>query len=196
MDAAGQAKIRSAAGADDSAIAAIYAHHVLRGTATFEIDPPDAPEIARRRLEVERRDLPYLVAEVNGQILGYAYAGQYRPRAAYRFTVENSVYIHPEHLRRGLGRILLRALIGACERRGCRQMIAVIGDSANTASIRLHESFEFRHIGVLRAVGFKFGRWLDTVLMQRSLGTGEATAPEEAQTEPQPQGSGPDRVQQ
>ena len=177
MHAAADVKIRPATGADMDAIAAIYAHHVRHGTASFEIDPPDAAEIARRWSDVERRNLPYLVSEVNGAVVGYAYASPYRPRAAYRFTVENSVYVHPACLGRGLGRILLWALIDACRQRGCRQMIAVIGDSANIASIRLHESFGFRRAGVLRAVGLKFGRWLDTVLMQLPLGGGEHPEP-------------------
>jgi phosphinothricin acetyltransferase len=177
--ATADAKIRPATDADIAAITAIYAYHVRHGTSSFEIDAPDAEEIARRRSGVERRNLPYFVAEFEGAVAGYAYAGAYRPRAAYRFTVENSVYVHPAHLRRGLGRLLLRALIDACEQRGCRQMIAVIGDSANAASIRLYESFGFRHAGVLQAIGFKFGRWLDTVLMQLPLGNGAATDPGE-----------------
>lgn len=177
MSLAPGAKIRPATDSDIPAITAIYSHHVLHGTASFEIDPPDEHEIARRRAEIERRSLPYLVAELDGAVVGYAYAGAYRPRIAYRFTVENSVYIHPARLGQGLGRLLLKTLIGACEQRGCRQMIAVIGDSANTASIRLHESLGFRHAGVLKSVGFKFGRWLDTVLMQLPLAEADQTRP-------------------
>ena len=162
--------IRSSTAADVPAITAIYAHHVLTGTASFETDAPDEQEIGRRRGDVLARGLPYLVAEIDGQVAGYAYAGVYRPRFAYRFTVENSVYVHPELRRHGIGRALMAPLIEGCERAGARQIVAVIGDSANTASIRLHECFGFRHVGVLRGVGFKFNRWLDTVLMQRELG--------------------------
>jgi phosphinothricin acetyltransferase len=161
--------IRPALDADIPQIAAIYAHHVLTGLATFEIEPPDPAELARRRAAILDRGLPYLVAEINGAVAGYAYAGPYRPRPAYRFTVEDSVYIRPEQQRKGLGRLLLTELIALCESAGCRQMIAVIGDSGNTPSIRLHESLGFEHTGVLKGVGFKFGRWVDTVLMQRAL---------------------------
>ncbi|HZT30614.1 MAG TPA: GNAT family N-acetyltransferase [Bryobacteraceae bacterium] len=170
--------VRPASDTDLPAITAIYAHHVRHGTATFEIDPPDLAEMTRRRAELERRGLPYLVAESDGLVAGYAYAGVYRPRVAYRFTVENSIYVHPGHQGQGIGRVLLPALIEACEQRGLRQMVAVIGDRNNLASIRLHERFGFRHVGVLENVGFKFGRWLDTVLMQRALGAGSAAPPE------------------
>jgi L-amino acid N-acyltransferase YncA len=165
-----QPTIRSATAEDAAQIAAIYAHHVLHGTATFEIEAPDAHEINRRRTEIEQHGLPYLVAARDERvILGYAYAGPYRPRPAYRHTVEDSIYIDPAEIGRGLGKLLLPAIIQACEEAGRRQMIAVIGDSGNLAYIRLHEHFGFRHAGVLHAVGFKFGRWLDTVLMQREL---------------------------
>ena len=162
--------IRPATTADLAAITAIYAHHVLHGTASFETEPPAVEEMARRHAEIVRRGLPYYLAELGGRIVGYAYAAPYRPRPAYRFTVENSVYIHPEWMGRGIGRQLLDAVIRASAEAGCRQMIAIIGDSANTASIRLHESAGFRYVGVLRNVGFKFGRWLDTVMMQKELG--------------------------
>jgi phosphinothricin acetyltransferase len=168
--------IRSSTDADLPAIAAIYAHHVRNGLASFEIDPPTVEEMARRRLEVLRRGLPYLVAGIDGIVAGYAYANLYRPRPAYRATLEDSIYIHPDYARRGLGRLLLAALIAECESQGYRQMIAVIGDSGNAASIGLHRAFGFEHAGTLRSVGFKFGRWLDTVLMQRTLGRGD-TAP-------------------
>jgi L-amino acid N-acyltransferase YncA/putative methionine-R-sulfoxide reductase with GAF domain len=151
------------------AITAIYAHHVLHGTATFELDPPDLAEMNKRRLEILDHGLPYLVAELEGAVAGYAYAGLYRTRAAYRFTVEDSIYIHPDFVARGLGKLLMARLLKLCEARGSRQMIAVIGDSLNIASIRLHERFGFRNAGVFEAVGRKFGRWLDTVLMQRAL---------------------------
>ena len=162
--------IRPAAAGDLAAITAIYAHHVLHGTASFETEPPAVEEMARRQAAVVACGLPYCVAETDGRVVGYAYAGPYRPRAAYRFTVEDSVYLHPEWMGRGIGRRLLDAVIRASAEAGARQMIAIIGDSVNAASIRLHESAGFRHAGVLRDVGFKFGRWLDTVLMQKELG--------------------------
>jgi L-amino acid N-acyltransferase YncA len=156
--------------ADDAVqIAAIYAHHVVHGTGTFEIEPPDANEINRRRSEIAQHGLPYLVAARDDRVVGYAYAAPYRTRPAYRHTVEDSVYVDPAETGRGIGKLLLPALIEACEGAGRRQMIAVIGDSGNIASIRLHERFGFRHVGVLRSVGFKFDRWLDTVLMQLEL---------------------------
>jgi phosphinothricin acetyltransferase len=170
--------IRPAQELDMIAATAIYQHHVLNGTATFEIDAPSYEEMRRRWSEVREKNLPYLVAEAGGAVRGFAYATPYRPRVAYRFTVEDSVYVDPDYTGRGLGRALLQALIEQCERRGCRQMIAVIGDSNNRASIRLHESLGFEHVGVLRSVGLKFNRWLDTVLMQRALGTGDSALPE------------------
>jgi phosphinothricin acetyltransferase len=169
--------VRAAGAADLAAITAIYAHHVRHGLASFEIDPPDAAEIARRHAAVIALGLPYLVAEIDGAIAGYAYAGLYRARPAYRYTVEDSVYIDPAYAGRGVGGGLLAELIAGCVRAGRRQMIAVIGDSANLASIRLHEKFGFQHIGTLPAVGFKFGRWVDSVVMQRALGDGTASAP-------------------
>ncbi len=165
----GTTLIRSATEQDMDAITRIYEHHVRHGAATFEIEPPDASEMNRRRLEIQSRRLPYLAAETGGVVAGYAYAGPYRPRLAYRFTVEDSIYVHPEFVGGGLGRLLLSRLIEFCETNGARQMIAVIGDSGNTASIRLHEKFEFRAVGVLRGVGRKFNRWVDTVIMQRAL---------------------------
>ncbi len=169
--------IRPAADADMAAVAAIYAHHVLHGRASFETEPPDATEMRRRRAEVVGRGLPYLVADQAGEVLGYAYAGAYRTRAAYANTVENSVYLRPDAVGRGIGRLLLTALIAACERCGLRQMVAVVGDSANHASIRLHEHLGFRRVGVLRNVGYKDGMWLDSVLLQRCLGPGSNTPP-------------------
>ena len=164
------AVVRAARDADIPQIAEIYGHYVRTALATFETDPPDTAEMARRRQNVLAHGLPYLVAELDGRVAGFAYAAPYRPRPAYRFTVENSVYVHPDHARKGLGRLLLTELIAACQAAGCREMVAVIGDTGNTASLGLHEAFGFRHVGVLRSVGFKFGRWVDTVLMQRSLG--------------------------
>jgi L-amino acid N-acyltransferase YncA len=162
--------IRPSADGDMEAMASIYAHHVLHGAASFEIAPPGAGEMGRRRAAVLKHGLPWLAAELDGRVAGYAYAGPYRPRPAYRFTVEDSVYVDPACTGRGIGGLLLSGLIALSEQAGARQMIAVIGDSGNRASIRLHERFGFRHVGVLRAVGFKFGRWVDTVLMQRALG--------------------------
>ena len=166
--------LRDARDDDMSAIQAIYAHHVLHGTASFEEEPPPLAEMQRRRADVSARGLPYLVAEIDGQVAGYSYATPYRARSAYRFSIENSVYVDHARHRRGIGRALLGELIARCERGEWRQMIAVIGDSAQGASIGLHESAGFRHIGTLQAVGLKFGRWLDTVLMQRALGEGAA----------------------
>jgi L-amino acid N-acyltransferase YncA len=166
-----------AAGADDlPAITALYADHVRTGTATFELDPPDEEEMTRRWDDVVQRSLPYLVAVRNDQMVGYAYAGPYRTRPAYRFTVEDSIYVRADCAGRGVGRSLLDALILRCEHAGARQMIAVIGDTGNTPSIRLHVAAGFARTGLLPSVGWKFGRWLDVVLMQRGLGPG-ATRP-------------------
>jgi L-amino acid N-acyltransferase YncA len=165
--------IRPARAADIPAITRIYAHAVEHGTASFELTPPDAAEMARRMNDLLGKGYPYLIAEDGGTLAGYAYAGPYRTRPAYRHTVENSVYVAHDNHRRGVGRALLAALIDACAACGFRQMIAVIGDSSRqAASIGLHQALGFRHVGVLEDVGFKRGRWLDSVLMQRSLGAG------------------------
>ena len=169
--------LRAATGADVPAIAAIYAHHVLHGSATFEEVPPDAGEMARRHAAVLGRGLPYLVAEEAGRLLGYAYAGPFRERSAYRFTVEDSVYLDPAAFRRGIGRALVERLIVESTGAGARQMLAVIGDSCNAGSIGLHARLGFRLVGTNEAVGFKFGRWVDTVTMQLPLGEGSATTP-------------------
>ncbi len=171
------ATIRPATEADVPAIAAIYAHHVRHGRASFETEPPDEAEMRRRRAALTQQGYPYLAAIRDGVLVGYAYASAYRPRAAYRDTVENSVYLHPGEAGRGTGSALLAALIDGCTERGFRQMVAVVGDSANTASIRLHERHGFRLVGTLRSVGFKHGQWLDTVLLQRELGPGDSTPP-------------------
>ena len=171
--------IRDSTSDDIPSVSLIYAHHVQRGTATFEIDPPDIEEMTRRREGVLAAGLPFLIAEHEGKVVGYAYAALYRPRPAYRFTVEDSIYLHPDHIGKGIGRRLLADLLQRCETGGWRQMVAVIGDSANAASIRLHEMMGFRHTGVFQAVGWKFGRWLDTVLMQRPLGVGDQSYPNE-----------------
>lgn len=166
--------LRDARDDDMGAVQVIYAHHVLHGTASFEEEPPPLAEMQRRRADVLARGLPYLVAEIDGRIAGYSYATPYRARSAYRFSIENSVYVDHAHHRSGVGRALLTELIARCERGDWRQMIAIIGDSGQAASIGLHASLGFRHIGTLQAVGLKFGRWLDTVLMQRALGPGAA----------------------
>jgi len=161
--------IRACEERDLTAVTAIYHHHVLHSPATFELEPPDIEEMTTRRTRLLERGFPYLVAERGGEVIGYAYAGPYRTRPAYRFTVENSVYVRPGNLRQGIGQLLLTALLAECAHRGFRQVIAVIGDSANQASIRLHESLGFFLVGTLRDVGFKFDRWYDSVLMQREL---------------------------
>jgi phosphinothricin acetyltransferase len=171
------AKIRPATEADLPAITAIYEHAVRFGTATFELDPPDLAEMTRRFRALADGKYPYLAAELNGSVIGYAYAGPYRPRPAYRFSVENSVYFDPKAQGRGIGKVILQELIAQSEQRGFRQMVAVIGDSANAASIGVHRSTGFRMIGTCENVGFKFGRWLDTVMMQRDLGEGARTVP-------------------
>jgi L-amino acid N-acyltransferase YncA len=171
--------VRDAEEVDMDAVAAIYAHHVLHGTASFETEPPGPAEMRQRRAEVLARGLPYLVAKASdGAVVGYAYATAYRPRAAYRNTVEDSVYARQDMVGRGVGRALLRALIAACEARDLRQMIAVVGDGANLPSIRLHEALGFRLVGTLRSVGRKHGRWLDSVLLQRPLGDADTTPPD------------------
>ena len=171
-------EIRPAIAADLPAITAIYREAVLQGTATFELDPPDLAEMTRRFEGITAAGFPYLAALLEGRVIGYSYASLYRTRPAYRFTVENAIYLAPESHRRGVGARLLERLIDDCEKRGFRQMVAVIGDSANTGSIGLHGSQGFRQIGKLDAVGFKFGRWLDTVMMQRAIGGGGRTMPE------------------
>ena len=169
--------IRACGAADMAGVQAIYAHHVLHGLATFEEVPPDEAEMARRRDEVLGRGLPYLVAEKDGRLLGYAYAGPYRARSAYRFAVEDSIYLDPGAMGRGIGTRLLAGLIADCTAAGARQMLAVIGDSGNAGSIAVHARAGFRHVGTFRSVGFKFGRWVDTVLMQLPLGPGDGTTP-------------------
>jgi len=170
-------EIRPANAADLPFITGIYEHAVRYGTATFELIPPDLAEMARRFDALIDGGFPYFAASLEGRVVGYAYAGAYRPRPAYRFTVENSVYLEPAIHRRGIGLQLLQRLIGECETRGYRQMIAVIGDSANAGSIGVHAKCGFQMIGTHPNVGFKFGRWLDTVMMQRALGDGATTVP-------------------
>lgn len=169
--------VRQSRDDDVPAFQAIYAHHVRHGTASFETEPPDLAEMRHRRQAVLAKGFPHLAVEYQGTLAGYAYASTYRPRAAYGDTVENSIYLRPELTGRGIGRPLLEALIVACEERDLRQMIAVIGDSAHVASVRLHERCGFRMVGVLRDVGWKHGRWLDTVVLQRALGRGNGAPP-------------------
>jgi L-amino acid N-acyltransferase YncA len=169
--------IRPAAEADLPSVTEIYEHAVRFGTATFELDPPDLAEMTRRFRALMDGGFPYLVAEVDGRVIGYAYAGPYRPRPAYRFTVENSVYLQPAIHRRGIGLQLMQQLIAECVQHGYRQMIAVIGDSANAGSIGVHSKCGFQMIGTHPNVGLKFGRWLDTVMMQLPLGDGGTTVP-------------------
>ncbi len=169
--------IRPAHDEDMDAITAIYADAVLNGTASFELEPPDVAEMTARRAALIEKGFPYLVAERADRILGYAYAGAYRPRPAYAFTVEDSIYVAPDAQRSGAGRALLSKLINVCEGKGFRQMVAVIGDSLSAPSIGLHQHMGFVHVGTVRNVGFKKGRWLDQVIMQKSLGAGATCAP-------------------
>jgi phosphinothricin acetyltransferase len=167
------------AGADDMpAVAALYAHHVRTGLATFELEPPDAAEMQRRWSAIRAIGWPYLVAERSGEVVGYAYAAVYRTRPAYRYAAEDSIYVRHDLGGQGIGAALMPALIEACAAAGIRQLIAVIGDSANVGSIRLHEKFGFARVGVLPAVGWKFERWVDSVLMQRAIGAGETEKPD------------------
>lgn len=169
--------IRSAKPHDIPAITKIYAEAVRHGTASFELEPPDQAEMVRRQKALLAKSCPYLVAEGAGVIAGYAYAGPYRTRPAYDWCVEDSIYVAPDYHRRGIGRTLLDRLITESEARGFRQMIAVIGDTANTASVAVHAAAGFRMIGTFQSIGYKHGRWLDTVLMQRPLGSGDVAPP-------------------
>ncbi|MEO6278042.1 N-acetyltransferase family protein [Roseateles sp.] len=170
--------IRPSTDADLPAIQAIYAHAVENGTGTFETETPSVDEMGRRRAEVLGRNLPWLVAERNGEPLGYAYANYFRPRLAYRFCVEDSIYLAPAAQGQGVGRLLLAELLARCEAAGARQMLAVIGDAANAGSVGVHTALGFEHTGVLKSAGWKFGRWLDVVLMQRPLGLGDSVGAE------------------
>ncbi|WP_268800858.1 GNAT family N-acetyltransferase [Pseudomonas huanghezhanensis] len=169
--------LRDARDDDMPAVQAIYAQHVIHGTASFELEAPLLAEMLRRRADILSHELPYVVAERAGEVVGYGYATLYRPRPAYRFTVEDSVYVRDGLGGLGIGQALLQLIIERCTAGGRRQMIAIIGNSENTASIRLHERMGFRQVGVFESVGFKHGRWLDTVLMQRPLGEGAASVP-------------------
>ena len=172
--------IRPSTAADLPAITAIYAWNVRHGTGTFELDAPDDAEMARRRDDVLAKGLPWLVAQRDEAVLGYAYANHFRPRLAYRFCLEDSVYLAAQAQGQGIGRLLLAELLARCEAAGARQMLAVIGDSANLGSIGVHRTLGFEHTGTMQAAGWKFGRWLDVVIMQKRLGLGASTAPVEA----------------
>ena len=169
--------IRSSHDADITAITAIYAHHVRHGTGTFEIDPPSTADMASRRDDVRGKGLPYLVAAEGEKVLGFAYCNWFKPRPAYRFSAENSIYLAADAHGQGLGRALLAELAAQAEKAGVRKLIAVIGDSANAGSIGVHRSVGFRHVGILKSCGWKFDRWLDVVLMDKALGWGDACPP-------------------
>ena len=169
--------IRPSEAADLPAITDIYGWNVLHGTGTFELDVPDQAEMSRRRDDVLGKGLPWLVAERDGVVLGYAYANHFRPRRAYRFCLEDSIYLADAARGQGVGTLLLAELVSRCEAAGARQMLAVIGDSANAGSIGVHRACGFEHTGVMRDSGWKFDRWLDVVIMQRALGDGSASAP-------------------
>jgi L-amino acid N-acyltransferase YncA len=167
--------VRTSTEEDVPAMLAIYTHHIQRGLGEFDMEPLHPDDIKRRRKNMIKRRLPHLAAELDGTVIGYAYAVPFRKRPAYRYAVKNSIYVHPDHLHAGIGRKLLPALIEACADAGFRQMIAYI-EAGNAPSLNLHEAFGFERVGLLKGVGFKYGRWSDSVLMQRSLGPG-ATAP-------------------
>ncbi len=172
-------QIRPSQDADLPAITAIYGHHVLHATGTFETEPPSGADMAARRADVLAKGLPYLVVVDAGQVLGFAYCQWFKPRPAYRFSAEDSIYLHPDARGKGLGRLLLTALVEQAEKVGIRKLIAVIGDSANAGSVGVHRSLGFEPAGVIRSCGWKFGRWLDIVLMEKTLGDGDRTAPAE-----------------
>ncbi|WP_047217409.1 MULTISPECIES: GNAT family N-acetyltransferase [Delftia] len=171
--------IRPSQDSDLAAITAIYRHHVLHGTGTFETDPPSEADMATRRADVLAKGLPYLVAvDAQGQVLGFAYANWFKPRPAYRFSAEDSIYVHDAVRGQGVGRLLIDALSHDCEAAGVRKLLAVIGDSANAGSIGVHRAAGFTPAGTLRSMGWKFGRWLDIVLMEKTLGDGDRSSPE------------------
>ncbi len=172
--------IRPSRDEDLAAITRIYAHHVLHGTGTFETTPPTEAEMSQRRADVLGKQLPWLVLEDDsGTVIGYAYGNWFKPRPAYRFSVEDSIYLAPEAAGRGLGRLLLAELLAVLERSGIRKVMAVIGDSANAGSVGVHRALGFSEIGVVRACGWKFGRWLDIVLMEKAIGAADTTPPQE-----------------
>ena len=170
--------IRSSQDQDLAAITAIYEHHVLHGTGTFEVDPPSQEDMRTRRADVLSKGLPYLVAADGEQVLGFAYCNWFKPRPAYKFSAEDSIYISPEAQGKGLGRALLAELSAQAEKAGVRKLIAVIGDSANTGSIGLHLSIGFHHVGTLKSCGWKFNQWLDVVMMEKTIGLGDSCPPQ------------------
>ncbi len=172
--------IRSSRDGDIPAITAIYAHHVLHGTGTFETDPPSVADMTTRRADVLSKGLPYLVAEDDGKVVGFAYGNWFKPRPAYRYSVEDSIYLAPDLHRKGLGRALLTELLAHCEGAGIRKMMAIIGDSANAGSVGVHLALGFEHVGKIEACGWKFGAWRDIVIMQKTLGLGDTQPPLEA----------------
>jgi phosphinothricin acetyltransferase len=183
--------VREAAPGDLTAIAEIYGHYVRHSVATFEEVPPDVAEMTRRYEAIHERGFPYLVAEGEGRVLGYSYAGPYRTRPAYRYTVEDTIYLHPDAVGRGLGRLLLGTLIARCEALDLRQMVAIVGGRVETAaSIALHGRMGFADLGALEGVGYKFGRWIETTFMQRALGAGTTAPPRSAQEGRQASGRG------
>lgn len=171
--------LRPSTDADVPAITAIYAHHVLHATGTFETTPPTEEDMAGRRRDVLGRGLPYLVAEREGRVLGFAYCQWFKPRPAYRFSAEDSIYLHPDAAGQGIGKQLLAALVDRAEAAGIRKLIAVIGDSGNAGSIGVHRALGFHEVGVIQSCGWKFGRWLDIVLMEKAVGAGDASPPQE-----------------
>jgi phosphinothricin acetyltransferase len=170
--------IRPSRNEDLVAITAIYRHHVLTGTGTFEIAPPTETDMANRRADVLSKGLPYLVVEAKGHVVGFAYCNWFKPRPAYRFSAEDSIYMAPDAHHKGMGRALLAELCTQAERVGVRKLLAVIGDSANAGSIGVHTALGFNHVGVLKSCGWKFERWLDVVMMEKPLGAGDSTAPQ------------------
>jgi L-amino acid N-acyltransferase YncA len=178
MNTAPLTLIRPSYEADLPAIQAIYAHNVLHGTGTFETEAPSVADMAQRRADVLSKNLPWLVIEVGGEVLGYAYGNWFKPRAAYRFSVEDSIYMAPQAAGKGLGKLLLTELLAQLERGGVRKAMAVIGDSANTGSIGVHRACGFVDVGVIKSCGWKFGAWRDIVLMEKTLGAGDSTSPE------------------
>lgn len=169
--------IRPSRSEDISTITAIYAHHVLHGTGTFETEPPDVNDMAARRADVLSKGLPYLVAEEDGKIAGFAYGNWFKPRSAYRYSVEDSIYLAPGLQRKGLGRALLAELLAQCETAGIRKVMAIVGDTANAGSVGVHLAVGFKQVGVIEACGWKFGAWRDIVIMQKTLGSGSTVPP-------------------
>jgi L-amino acid N-acyltransferase YncA len=178
MNSPARTLIRPSTEADLPAIQAIYAHHVLHGTGTFETEPPSVADMATRRGDVLAKKLPWLVVELGGVVQGFAYANWFKPRAAYRFSVEDSIYMSTDSAGKGLGKLLLTELLAQLERAGVRKAMAVIGDSANAGSIGVHRACGFQDVGVVKSCGWKFGQWRDIVLMEKTLGAGDTTSPE------------------